>query len=225
MDGSTGKLIHVGTEAIVLMGIVFYLNGQIKTLKNEVRDLRVKLEEQNQTVNTHLNKMYMTLDMLQSRSNGFHPGPFPGHLPNHIPASHQEHAVPDIGLRNRKTNKQPDQSVQQTKPKSVSFGTRPHARRVNSKIEPKRELKNEVHNVELDREEEAPTEDVLTDELKEELAAMEQEESQGEIEDGEDDDDLEVIPEPPMPDMSFVQSAIRQVPRRAAPGKTSSQKN
>lgn len=64
MEGQTGKIVHVAAEVILLGGIAFYFNNQVKSLRNEVRELKLKLEEITESNNKHLNNLYSLMDKM-----------------------------------------------------------------------------------------------------------------------------------------------------------------
>jgi flagellar capping protein FliD len=215
MDGSTGKLVHMGVEAVVLLGVTFYMNSQIRSLKTEIRELRAKIEEDARENNKHLNSMYMVIDQLQkSRMNPFIDGPtrgggIPPWMIAQDPHNETRKQAEPMQLRNRK------RPVAAPKPKQkiVKFQEEVKVEEVND----------------------------LDAELQDELKAIDDEEDsenlgQIEAQDTENSrENEEAEPEPksskkqvkevegPFSDLAFVQSAIRQVPRKQAP--THSQKN
>lgn len=220
----SGKLVHIGAEVLVLVSVVFYLNGQLKSMKNEIRELRAKLEDQTEGTHKHLTKLYAMVDNLQSRP------PFPSHLlnpgafslsPGSFEGGHHNHFVPrqapapsQMGLRKRH-------------PKAENTNTQP----ANSKVsgsgvnsrKPVNNPRREVKIVEEVEDPELPDEDTLDEELKDELAEMEALES---LEENEEDDaeneknensKLSKALEQPAQDLSFVQSAIRPTARKSQP--------
>jgi hypothetical protein len=99
---NTARMIHVGTEIVLIGGIFFYFNNQIKSVKNEVKELKIKIEENQEAYNKHLNNLYSLIDKLNSSVNNrqiYHPGqtqPF-------VQKSNS-HPSPITGLRRRKIN-------------------------------------------------------------------------------------------------------------------------
>jgi hypothetical protein len=237
MDGPTGKMVHVGAELVVLLGVTFYLNGQIRSLKNEVRELRVKLEDQSEAVNKHLNNVYVVLDKLQNRpafpgapfhgTNPFGPGPVPAGRLSPWPAggepSPQRPArESQAGLRQRRSKPTP-MSVP-SKPKRPVPTPKPSAKHSARPAPSRPTLAPEPASVEEEPEEQ-PDPETLDEELKEELAAMEDEETETVTEETsplydddeeEEEDGVSLVKalQRPTTDLSFVQAAIRQTPRR-----------
>lgn len=60
----TSKIIHVAAEAVLLGGVVVYFNNQIKSLKNEITELKNKLEKNNEIYNKHFNNIYTMIDKM-----------------------------------------------------------------------------------------------------------------------------------------------------------------
>lgn len=221
----SGKLVHIGAEALVLVSVVFYLNGQLKSLKNEIRELRAKLEDQSEGTNKHLTKLYAMVDSLQSRPS------FPTHLlgPNAFPISggpdagwgHGGHHLPrpvpipvSTGLRQR----HPKPAVSGKPQPSAKTG---HSSVSSASRKPVHFAKPEAKIVEEIEDPELPDEDALDEELKNELAEMEALESVEENEESEEekseDPRQSKAPEQPAQDLSFVQSAIRPTARKHQP--------
>jgi hypothetical protein len=224
MDGSTGKLMHIGAEVVVLLGVTFYMNSQIRSLKTEIRELRAKIEEDSRESNKHLNSMYMVIDQLQkSRMHPFIDGPTHGggippwmltQDPHHGGHQPKNPRAEPMQLRNRKRPNASPIVAPKSKQKIVKF---------------------------VEEEETRSDENNLDDELRDELKAIEDEDEsensgQTEATDTENSREEETEPEEPKPskkqvkeveapfsDLAFVQSAIRQVPRKQAPAHT--QKN
>ena len=241
MDGPTGKMVHVGAEVVVLLGVTFYLNGQIRSLKNEVRELRVKLDDQSEAVNKHLNNVYVVLDKLQNRPafpgapfHGAHPlgpGPMPaGRLspwpaPSESSSPQRPASESQVGLRQRRSKPTPASVPSKSKrPASVPKTSAKHPPRP-APVRPT--PTPEPASVEEEPEEQ-PDPETLDEELKEELAAMESEEAEVEADetsplyddDEEEEDGVSLVKDlqRPTTDLSFVQAAIRQTPRRQRPG-------
>jgi hypothetical protein len=217
----SGKLVHIGAEVLVLVSVVFYLNGQLKSMKNEIRELRAKLEDQTEGTHKHLTKLYAMVDNLQSRP------PFPAHLlnpgafsmpPGPFEGGHHNHFVSrqapaQMGLRKRR----PGEENSNTKPSNAKVSSS-HTNSRKPVNNPKREVKivEEVEDPEL------PDEDTLDEELKDELAEMEALESLEENEDDAENEKNENVKlskalEQPAQDLSFVQSAIRPTARKSQP--------
>jgi len=60
----TKQIAHIVSEVILLGGITFYFNGQIKGLKSEIRDLKAEIEKQAEANNKHLNNLYSLMDKM-----------------------------------------------------------------------------------------------------------------------------------------------------------------
>lgn len=223
MDGSTGKLMHIGAEVVVLLGVTFYMNSQIRSLKTEIRELRAKIEEDSRESNKHLNSMYMVIDQLQkSRMHPFIDGPAHGggippwvltQDPHRGGHRQKNPRAEPMQLRNRKRPNESPIVAPKSKQKIVKF------------------VEEETRSDEND----------LDDELRDELKAIEDEdesENSGQMEANDTENNREEETEPeeskpskkqvkdveaPFSDLAFVQSAIRQVPRKQAPAHT--QKN
>lgn len=61
---NTTGIIHIAAEVIIIGGVVFYFNNQIKSLRNEVKELRQKLQDSQEIYNKHFNNIYAGLDKL-----------------------------------------------------------------------------------------------------------------------------------------------------------------
>lgn len=66
---STG-IIHIAAEIILIGGIVFYFNNQIKSLRNEIKELRQKAQDNQEIYNKHFNNIYAGLDKLVKLQDG-----------------------------------------------------------------------------------------------------------------------------------------------------------
>lgn len=230
----SGKLVHIGAEVLVLVSVVFYLNGQLKSMKNEIRELRAKLEDQTDGTNKHLTKLYAMVDALQSRPT------FPSHLlgPNHfsIPSGSSDENWHHSGPRQSHPAFHPRQvpmELRQRRPKQAnSYEQATSKAKASQQAEnskkPANNPKREIRVVEEAEEPELPDEDELDEELKDELAemekleALEENEETGENEENEDNSrnknsKLSKDLEPPGQDLSFVQSAIRPTARKHQP--------
>ena len=221
----SGKLVHIGAEVLVLVSVVFYLNGQLKSMKNEIRELRAKLEDQTEGMNRHLTKLYSMVDGIQSRpsfpSHLLSPGVFPGSpvSPEGGNWGHGGHHVPrpvpipvSTGLRQRHPKVATAAKVQPSAKPSQSVPAKHSHKSVQfSRQEPI--IPEEQEEPEL------PDEDTLDEELKNELAEMEAMESLEENEEEPEEEKTEhsrqsKVSEQPAQDLSFVQSAIRQTARK-----------
>ena len=230
MDGSTGKLMHIGAEVVVLLGVTFYLNTQIRSLKTEIRELRTKMEEDARESNKHLNSMYMVIDQLQkSRMLPFAEEPMHGgrvpHWMMHGPGPHQERKVltepvQPMQLRHRKP---PSTAIAKTKAKAKVVQFQDEEAIPTDETSLDEELRDELKAIDDDN----------TDDLGDLEASDTADEHASYSKDEADDESpapqtqgkkIVKAPEGPFSDLSFVQSAIRQVPRKQAPTH-SNQKN
>lgn len=229
MDGSTGKLIHIGAEFIVLLGVTFYMNSQVRSLKAEIRELRAKIEEDTRETNKHLNSMYMVIDQLQkarthpSIEEAMYAGKIPPWLMARGHEAHQHSKNPTnpiqpMQLRNRK---HPLSSHKiKTKP-IVKFQEEEQVQSDENSLD--EELRDELKAIEDDDETEnagqleAPnTENEHTNEVEDESDETSNTKSQTKKQ-------LKEV-EGPFSDLSFVQSAIRQVPRKQNPSHSTQKK-
>lgn len=231
----SGKLVHIGAEVLVLVSVVFYLNGQLKNMKNEIRELRAKLEDQTEGTNKHLTKLYAMVDALQSRPT------FPSHLLGPIhpgnPSDENWHhsgprQMPHPGFHPRQVAPVP-MELRQRRPKQANLYEQAASKAKASQQaenyrKPSNNPKRELKIAEEAEEPELPDEDELDEELKDELAEMEKLEALEENEENEGDEESEENSgnknsklskdlEPPAQDLSFVQSAIRQTARKHQP--------
>lgn len=60
----TARTVHIASEVVILGGVIFYFNNQIKTLKTEIKELKTKLEEDSQSNNKHLQNLYSLVDKI-----------------------------------------------------------------------------------------------------------------------------------------------------------------
>lgn len=183
----TSKMIHMGAEIVLLGGIIFYFNGQTKTLKNEIKDLKVKIEEQQEVTNKHFNNLYAVIDQMKRAP--------PQMLPRFQPAPRQP-TEQDTGLRHRKRNKPLDQTDPPKLEQPSKQTTKPQSRQTSSSSSSSSQLNDN-------------DEDVLDKELDEELQELEEDEETPNEEKDEDDSMLKDTFHQEQ-DLSFVQSAIRQ---------------
>jgi hypothetical protein len=215
MDGSTGKLMHIGAEVVVLLGVTFYMNSQIRSLKTEIRELRAKIEEDARENNKHLNSMYMVIDQLQkSRMNPFIDGPTRGGgIPPWMITQEPKPQAEPMQLRNRKRPNSSPVVVPKSKKKVVKFQEEVKVEEVNDLDA---ELQDELKAID----DEDDSENLGQLEATDTEVSRENEETESEPKASKKQ--VKEV-EGPFSDLAFVQSAIRQIPRKQAP--THSQKN
>ena len=86
----SSKLVHIAAEVILMGGISMYFNGQIKSLRNEIKELKTKYDEHTEATNKHLNNVYALIDKFS-------------HADNMVGRPTQSHAPPvSEGLRHRR---------------------------------------------------------------------------------------------------------------------------
>lgn len=61
---NTSQMIHIAAEVILIGGITFYFKNQIKGLKEQVRDLKAKIEENHDIHTKHTNNLYDMMDQI-----------------------------------------------------------------------------------------------------------------------------------------------------------------
>jgi len=199
----TTKMIHVAAEVVLLGGVTFYFNGQIRSLRNEIKDLKAKIEEQQEMTNKHLNNFYAVIDkMNRSPPIQFqHPIPLP-RQPQHD----------TMGIRRRRS----PQDEEDVRPTPTTAVKHPIVKR--SQPAQKRETQP-IYTASEEKDE-----DVLDGELQEELGELEEQEAQQELE-GYNSESGQVEENyskdsgaaksqlkdmyAPQQDLSFVQTAIR----------------
>jgi hypothetical protein len=239
----SGKLVHIGAEVLVLISVVFYMNGQLKSMKNEIRELRAKLEDQTELSNKHLTKIYAMVDNLQNRpsfpSHLLGPSPFSlssgspeGNWHEH-PSAHSVHSThsahPSQHPGHPRQVPIPVQiGLRQRHPKSGNVTEKPSNKSSNkpsqSSTNPRRPIANPKSEVRVEEveEPELPDEDTLDEELKEELEQMEAMEAEENEDDDSENSNSENSrqskeTESPAQDLSFVQKAIRPTARKFQP--------
>ena len=62
----TQKIIHIVSEVILLGVVSYYLNGKIKSVKHEVKDLKAKLVLQEESFTKHVNTLYSIIDKMNN---------------------------------------------------------------------------------------------------------------------------------------------------------------
>ena len=62
----TQKIIHIVSEVILLGVVSYYLNGKIKSVKQEVKDLKAKLVLQEESFTKHINTLYSIIDKMNN---------------------------------------------------------------------------------------------------------------------------------------------------------------
>lgn len=206
----TSKIVHICAEAVLLAGVTFYFNGQVKTLRNEIKDLKAKIEEQQETSNKHLNNLYAVIDQLRRSSP---PTPtFQRSVPqDHAPMKLQE----QVGLRRRK----PEQLSQKEESKSKeNFSAGSKSKPNQQPARPSHSSHSGHAHQARDQARAEPTSGALDEELGEELHELEEEETEEEPinsaseskeeEDGEPKSPLKDML-PTTQDLSFIQAAIK----------------
>ncbi len=57
-------IVHIIAEVILIGGVIFYFNKQVKSLRNEIKELRQKLQDTQEINVKHFNNIYAGLDKL-----------------------------------------------------------------------------------------------------------------------------------------------------------------
>lgn len=59
------KIVHIAAEVVLIGAVVFYYNGQLKALKNELREVKQKMQDETIERNKHFDNLYTVVDRMQ----------------------------------------------------------------------------------------------------------------------------------------------------------------
>ena len=169
----SSKIVHIAAEVVLLGGITFYFNGQIKSLKNEIKELKTKIEEQSEANNKHLNNVYSLLDKLSHASL----------LANSAPLQTQQRSqAPVEGLRRRRSPESRSRDSESFEPKQSKneSSNRKPSLSVHQRSEPiPEELQEDDLDDQLAQELQELQEDEMREETEDELKGIDPESNSG----------------------------------------------
>lgn len=104
------EIIHIASEVIVIVGIVYYFNQKNKTLLTHIEDLVQRIEEQEDLLQKHEQIIKNLVENLNHLANSQHERP----ANNQQSISHQKHTVPKNKIKqSQKTHTKPPLSIPQ----------------------------------------------------------------------------------------------------------------
>ena len=145
------QLVHIASEVVVAIGLVFYFSQKNKKLMSHIEDLAQRLEEQEDIIQKHDQMIQRLAAMIQQQSNVNHVSKPVTNEPNFYP--------------------QPQKKHRSRKPKNVPRSPPPSQPLVESLLEPYTYPQEEYNEAEVYSE---PEESDLDAELTEELGDLQE---------------------------------------------------